>query len=144
LFSAARHEFKHLEFFYFHNCIYETIWKDNERRHDRIPTFEILHRFNRDYKVIIVGDATMSPYEIVSKGGSVEHYNDETGLAWLQRIKEHFDSVVWLNPSAERGWNYFESINIIREVFDHRMFPLTVEGLTKAMKALKNGKLQYL
>ena len=144
LFSAARHEFKHLEFFYFHNCIYETMWKDNERRHDRIPTFEILHRFNRDYKVIIVGDATMSPYEIVSKGGSVEHYNDETGLAWLQRIKEHFDSVVWLNPSAERGWNYFESINIIREVFDHRMFPLTVEGLTKAMKALKNGKLQYL
>jgi uncharacterized protein with von Willebrand factor type A (vWA) domain len=144
LFSAARHEFKHLEFFYFHNCIYETMWKDNERRHDRIPTFEILHRFNCDYKVIIVGDATMSPYEIVSKGGSVEHYNDETGLAWLQRIKEHFDSVVWLNPSAERGWNYFESINIIREVFDHRMFPLTVEGLTKAMKALKNGKLQYL
>ena len=143
LFSAAKHEFKHLEFFYFHNCIYETMWKDNERRHDRIPTFEILHRFNRDYKVIIVGDATMSPYEIVSKGGSVEHYNDETGLAWLQRVKEHFDSVVWLNPSAERGWNYFESTNIIRDVFDHRMFPLTVEGLTKAMKALKNGKLQY-
>lgn len=143
LFSATRHEFKHLEFFYFHNCIYETMWKDNERRHDRIPTFEILHRFNRDYKVIIVGDATMSPYEIVSKGGSVEHYNDEAGLVWLQRIKEHFDSVVWLNPSAERGWNYFESINIIREVFDYRMFPLTVEGLTKAMKALKNGKLQY-
>jgi uncharacterized protein with von Willebrand factor type A (vWA) domain len=143
LFSAAKHEFKHLEFFYFHNCIYETMWKDNERRHDRIPTFEILHRFNLDYKVIIVGDATMSPYEIVSKGGSVEHYNDETGLAWLQRVKEHFDSVVWLNPSAERGWNYFESTNIIRDVFDHRMFPLTVEGLTKAMKALKNGKLQY-
>jgi uncharacterized protein with von Willebrand factor type A (vWA) domain len=143
LFSAAKHEFKHMEFFYFHNCIYETMWKDNERRHDRIPTFEILHRFNRDYKVIIVGDATMSPYEIVSKGGSVEHYNDETGLAWLQRVKEHFDSVVWLNPSAERGWNYFESTNIIRDVFDHRMFPLTVEGLTKAMKALKNGKLQY-
>ena len=143
LFSAAKHEFKHMEFFYFHNCIYETMWKDNERRHDRIPTFEILHRFNRDYKVIIVVDATMSPYEIVSKGGSVEHYNDETGLAWLQRVKEHFDSVVWLNPSAERGWNYFESTNIIRDVFDHRMFPLTVEGLTKAMKALKNGKLQY-
>ncbi len=144
LFSAARHEFKHLEFFYFHNCIYETMWQDNERRHERIPTFEILHRFNRDYKVIIVGDATMSPYEIVSKGGSVEHYNDETGLVWLQRVKEHFDSVVWLNPSAERGWNYFESINLIREVFDHRMFPLTVEGLTKAMKALKNGKLRYM
>ncbi len=144
LFSAARHEFKHLEFFYFHNCIYETMWKDNERRHDRIPTFQLLHRFNSDYKVIIVGDATMSPYEIVSKGGSVEHYNDETGLVWLQRVKEHFNSVVWLNPGAERGWNYFESTKIIREVFDNRMFPLTVEGLTKAMKALKNTKLQYL
>lgn len=144
LFSAAKHEFKHLEFFYFHNCIYETVWKDNERRHDRIPTFEILHRFNREYKVIVVGDATMSPYEIVSKGGSVEHYNDEAGLVWLQRIKEHFYSVVWLNPSAERAWNYFESINIIREVFDHRMFPLTVEGLTNAMKALKNVKFRYM
>ncbi len=144
LFSAARHEFKHLEFYYFHNCIYESVWKDNDRRHhERIPTFEVLHKFNRDYKVVIVGDAMMSPYEIVTKGGSVEHHNDESGLTWLQRVKEHFTSVVWLNPNAERGWNYFESTRIIRDAFENKMFPLTIEGLTLAMKALKNPKIDY-
>lgn len=143
LFSAAKHEFKHLEFFYFHNCIYESLWKDNERRHDRIATFKMLHQFNRDYKVIIVGDAMMSPYEIVSNGGSVEHYNDEAGLIWLQRIQQHFSSLVWLNPNNERGWNYFESTKIIQEVFKNKMFPLTINGITKAMKALKNNKIVY-
>jgi uncharacterized protein len=144
MFSSAKHEFKHLEHFYFHNCIYESVWKDNLRRHsERTPTLEVLHKFNRDYRVIFIGDAMMSPYEIVSRGGSIEHDNDESGYAWLMRFKEHFPHMVWLNPNAERGWNYFESTKIIREVFDNKMFPLTIDGLTKAMKALKNPKLHY-
>jgi uncharacterized protein len=144
LFSSAKHEFKHLEYFYFHNCVYESVWKDNLRRHsERTPTLEVLHKFNRDYKVIFIGDAMMSPYEIVSRGGSIEHNNDESGLAWLMRIKEHFQHIVWLNPNAERGWNYFESTKIIREVFDNKMFPLTIDGLSQAMKALKNQKIHY-
>jgi uncharacterized protein with von Willebrand factor type A (vWA) domain len=144
LFSSAKHEFKHLEHFYFHNCVYESVWKDNLRRHnERTPTLEVLHKFNRDYKVIFIGDAMMSPYEIVSRGGSVEHDNDESGYAWLMRFKEHFPNLVWLNPNAERGWSYFESTKIIREVFDNKMFPLTIDGLTKAMKALKNPKIHY-
>jgi len=144
LFSSAKHEFKHLEHFYFHNCVYESVWKDNLRRHnDRTPTLEVLHKFNRDYKVIFIGDAMMSPYEIVSRGGSVEHDNDESGFAWLMRFKEHFPHMVWLNPNAERGWSYFESTKIIREVFDNKMFPLTIDGLTQAMKALKNPKIHY-
>jgi uncharacterized protein with von Willebrand factor type A (vWA) domain len=144
LFSSAKHEFKHLEHFYFHNCVYESVWKDNLRRHnERTPTLDVLHKYNRDYKVIFIGDAMMSPYEIVSRGGSVEHDNDESGYAWLMRFKEHFPNLVWLNPNAERGWNYFESTKIIRELFDNKMFPLTIDGLTQAMKALKNPKIHY-
>ncbi|MFT5915911.1 MAG: hypothetical protein ACI81T_002414 [Bacteroidia bacterium] len=138
LFSSARTEFKHLEHFYFHNCIYESVWRDNLRRHsDKIPTFDVLHKFNQDYKVIIVGDATMSPYEIVSQYGSVEHYNEESGLIWLNRVKEQYKNIVWLNPTPERHWQYTESTRLIREWLGDRMFPLTVQGISDAMKCLK-------
>ena len=144
LFSAARWQFKQLEFFYFHNCLYETVWKDNTRRWSkRIPTLELLHKFNRDYKVIFVGDATMSPYEIFYRGGSVEHYNDEPGIVWLRKIKDYFKNVVWINPTPEYEWDYYESVNILREFTANRMFPMTVDGLTQAMKSLKNGKYLY-
>ena len=143
LFSAAKSEFKHLEFFYFHNCIYESVWKNNLLRWDeKTPTLDIFHKYNGDYKVIIVGDATMSPYELTHTGGSIEHYNDESGLAWLKRIKEHFPYTVWLNPTHEDFWQGTRSIELIREVFPDRMFPTTIEGLTKAMKELKGKKLR--
>ncbi len=137
LFSAARHEFKHLEYFYFHNCVYETVWKDNTRRYDRVPTLELLHKYNKDYKVIFVGDAAMSPYEIVSKGGSVEHFNDEAGIVWLHRFKEHFDHIAWINPNEEAGWEFYQSTQIIKEFVDDKMFPMTITGLTDTMKSLK-------
>ena len=142
LFSAAKSELKHLEFFYFHNCVYESIWKDNNMRYsDRIPTFEILHKFNQDYRVIFVGDATMSPYELTAQGGSVEHYNDETGIAWLQRFVTKLPNTVWLNPSNE----YYgtPTVKIIKEVFKDRMFPMTLDGLAKAMKTLKGKKVAH-
>jgi len=143
LFSAARSEFKHMEYYYFHNCIYESLWVDNSMRwSDRIPTFDVLHKYNSDYRVIIVGDATMSPYEITSAGGSVEHYNDESGAAWLQRFKEKFPYTVWLNPTHERYWDGVYSLNMIKEFFDDRMYPLTIQGLTEAMKALRGKKLR--
>ncbi len=139
LFSAAKYEFKNMEFFYFHNCLYEKVWKDNVRRfHDFTPTLEVFHKYNSDYKVIVVGDAYMSPYEVLYAGGSVEHYNDEAGLVWLQRLKEQFPYIVWLNPIPEHHWNYSESIKIIEDTFKERMFPLTIGGLEKAMKALKH------
>ncbi|HNL83765.1 MAG TPA: VWA domain-containing protein [Chitinophagales bacterium] len=142
LFSAAKTEFKHLEFFYFHNCLYESIWKDNIMRfNDRIPTFEVLHKFNPDYRVIIVGDATMSPYELTAKGGSVEHYNDEEGAVWVSRFVERYPNLVWLNPSNEYYWDGVPSIRILKEVVKDRMFPLTLDGLTKAMKTLKGKKI---
>lgn len=137
LFSAAKHEFKHLEFFYFHNCLYESVWKDNNRREKRIPTFELLNKYNRDYKVIFVGDASMSPYEIVYQGGSIEHWNDEPGIVWLNRIKAQFPDMVWLNPIGKDWWGYTQSIKMIQEFTEDRMFPLTVSGLTDAMKSLK-------
>ncbi len=141
LFSAAKSELKHLEFFYFHNCVYESIWKDNNMRYnDRLPTFDILHKFNQDYRVIFVGDATMSPYELTALGGSVEHYNDETGIAWLQRFVEKFPNIVWLNPSNEYYWDGLPTIQIIKEVFKDRMYPMTLDGLAKAMKTLKGKK----
>ena len=143
LFSAAKYEFKHLEYYYFHNCLYETVWKDNARRYERIPTMQLLHKYNKDYKIIFVGDAYMSPYEITSPGGSVEHWNQEAGLVWLQRIKEQFPYIVWLNPMSEYYWQYSESTQILREVFEKRMFPLTIDGITLGMKALKDMKLQY-
>jgi uncharacterized protein with von Willebrand factor type A (vWA) domain len=144
LFSAAKSELKHLEFFYFHNCVYESIWKDNNMRFsDRIPTFEILHKFNQDYRVIFVGDATMSPYELTAQGGSVEHYNDETGIAWLQRFVTKFPNTVWLNPSNEYYWDGTPTVKIIKEVFKDRMFPMTLDGLAKAMKTLKGKKAAH-
>ena len=142
LFSAAKSELKHLEFFYFHNCIYESIWKDNVMRYnDRIPTFDILHKFNQDYRVIFVGDDIMSPYELSALGGSVEHYNDETGIAWLHRFVTKFPNTVWLNPTNEYYWDGVPTIKAIKEIFKNRMFPMTLEGLTNAMKTLKGKKI---
>ncbi|MBX7227533.1 MAG: hypothetical protein K1X55_15970 [Chitinophagales bacterium] len=143
LFSAARSEFKHLEYYYFHNCIYESLWKDNQLRwSDRIPTFEVLHKYNNDYRVIIVGDATMSPHEIISAGGSVEHYNDESGATWLQRIKDHFPYLVWLNPTNEYYWKNIYSLNWLKDFFGGNMFPMTLDGLSNAMNTLKGKKLR--
>jgi len=143
MFSAAKSEFKHLEFYYFHNCIYESVWKSNLLRwEEKIPTLEVLNKFNGDYRVIIVGDATMAPYELTHTGGSIEHYNDESGIAWLKRIKAHFPYTVWLNPTGEYYWAGTQSIKIIQEVFPERMFPMTLEGLSKAMKELKGKKLR--
>ncbi len=143
LFSAAKYEFKHLEYFYFHNCLYENVWKDNARRHERVPTMDVLHKYNSDYKVIIVGDGYMSPYEITHPAGSVEHYNDEAGSVWLQRIKDQYPFTVWLNPTQSNYWEYAPSIKILRQLLNSRMFPLTLEGITLAMKALKNTKLSF-
>ena len=144
LFSAARWEFKYLEFYYFHNCLYESVWKDNRRRYnERIPTLELLHRYNQDYKLIFVGDAAMSPYEIFYRGGSVEHFNDEAGIVWLRRMAKQYKDLIWINPLPEYEWDYYESVNTIREFTRNRMFPMTVDGLTKGMKCLKNRKKTY-
>lgn len=143
LFSAARYQFKHLEFLYFHNCVYETLWKDNHRRKDRIPTWEVLHKYNKEYKVIFVGDASMSPYEITMPKGSVEHYNEESGLVWLERFKAQYPHLVWLNPMIPAYWQYTQSLDIIRKWSGNRMFPLTLHGLTEAMKSLKNPKVTF-
>lgn len=137
LFSAARVEFKHMEYFYFHNCLYEGVWKDNRRRHSEvIPTFDVLHKYASDYKVIFVGDASMSPYEIAYKGGSVEHWNEEAGAVWLQRVRAQWPNAVWLNPVQEKHWGYTHSIQMIRELFSDRMYPLTLEGLERATREL--------
>jgi uncharacterized protein with von Willebrand factor type A (vWA) domain len=143
LFSAARYQFQHLEFFYFHNCVYETLWRDNTRRRERVPTYEVLHKYNRDYKVIFVGDASMSPYELTSPKGSVEHYNEEAGLLWLERFRQQYPSLVWLNPSTVGYWRYSQSIQLIRDWSGNRMFPLTLNGLEQAMKSLKNPKVVF-
>ncbi len=138
LFSAARSEFKHLEFFYFHNCLYESVWKDNSRRwDDRIPLMDILHTYGHDYKLIFVGDASMSPYEIAYPGGSVEHWNEEAGQVWMQRILSTYPKAVWLNPVDEKHWRWTQSIEMIQQMMDDRMYPLTLEGLDRAMKDLK-------
>ncbi|MFO1091135.1 MAG: VWA domain-containing protein [Hyphomicrobiales bacterium] len=137
LFSATRTEFKHLEYFYFHNCLYESVWKDNRRRHtERTPTWEVLRTYPHDYKVIFVGDAAMSPFELTHPGGSVEHMNDEAGLTWLQRVVTTWPHTVWLNPAAERTWHYTPSTDMIRSIFEDRMYPLTLEGLDAAMREL--------
>ncbi|WP_374469073.1 VWA domain-containing protein [Phenylobacterium sp.] len=137
LFSAARAEFKNMEFYYFHNCLYEAVWKDNRRRHaEKIPTWDVLHKFPHDYKVIFVGDATMSPYEITYPGGSVEHWNEEAGAIWLDRVTQIYEHAIWLNPTAERHWDYTPSIGVIKQLMNDRMFPLTLQGLEKAMKEL--------
>lgn len=143
LFSAAKAEFKHMEFYYFHNCIYESVWKNNLLRwNDKIPTFDIIHKFNSDYRVIIVGDATMSPYELSHAGGSVEHYNDESGVVWLKRMKDKFPYIVWINPTNEYYWKGVSSLQMIQEVFPNRMFPMTLDGLGDAMKMLRGKKLK--
>jgi uncharacterized protein len=137
LFSAARSEFKHLEYFYFHNCVYERVWCDNRRRHvEPMPTWDVLRTYPHDYKAIFVGDASMSPYEIVDAGGSVERWNDEAGITWLQRLLTVYPRSVWLNPTPEKWWDYTRSIAMIRQIFGERMFPLTLDGLDRAMRCL--------
>ena len=137
LFSAARAEFKHFEHFYFHNCPYEGVWKDNRRRRTEItPTLDVIRTYGEDYRVVFVGDASMSPYEIVMAGGSVEHWNEEAGQVWMERLLGHFHKAAWLNPVPEAHWGYTHSIGIIRQLMEGRMFPLTVEGLDGAMRAL--------
>lgn len=137
LFSAARTEFKHLEFFYFHNCLYEYVWRDNARRHiDRTPTWQMLHTYPADYKVVIVGDASMSPYEITLPGGSVEHNNPEPGALWLTRLTDVYPHCVWLNPIPEAHWAGSHSIKMIRDLMRNRMYPLTLGGLEQAMREL--------
>jgi uncharacterized protein with von Willebrand factor type A (vWA) domain len=137
LFSAARSEFKHMEHFYFHNCLYEKVWKENRRRFDdTTPTWDVLHTYPHDYKVIFVGDAAMSPYEIMAPGGSVEHFNEETGAAWMERVARTYPACVWLNPVAEKEWDYTQSIRIMRQLMGGRMYALTLEGLDRAMREL--------
>jgi uncharacterized protein with von Willebrand factor type A (vWA) domain len=137
LFSAARTEFKHLEFYYFHNCLYEKLWKDNRRRHvDTFSTQQLLHTYPSDYKIIFVGDASMSPYEIAYPGGSVEHWNEEAGAIWMDRVAQIYERMVWLNPTAERHWDYTPSIGVMKQLMGERMYPLTIDGLEKAMKEL--------
>ncbi len=138
LFSAARAEFKHMEYFYFHNCLYDYVWKDNRRRWtEKIPTWDILHKYPHDYKVIIVGDASMSPYEITVPGGAVEYFNDEPGALWMQRLTGVYERAVWLNPIEEKSWDYVGSIQLLRELMGERMYPLTLGGIDDAMSELK-------
>lgn len=137
LFSAARAEFKHLEHFYFHNCVYESLWKDNYRRHgDRIPTWQVLHTYPHDYKLIFVGDAAMAPYEISEVGGSIEHHNEESGRTWIERLTTTYPHAVWINPEEQQSWPYRQSIRMVEQLLEGRMFPLTLQGLEGAMKAL--------
>ncbi|MCK6430936.1 MAG: hypothetical protein L6Q72_17910 [Burkholderiaceae bacterium] len=137
LFSATKAEFKHLEFYYFHNCVYEYLWRNNRRRFaEKFDTWDVLRKYNPDYKLIFVGDATMSPYEILQPGGSVEHNNPEAGAVWLQRLTHHFPRHVWINPEPEGLWQYRQSISLVSQLVGGRMFPLTLEGLTRAMRQL--------
>ncbi|MCP5151575.1 MAG: VWA domain-containing protein [Ectothiorhodospiraceae bacterium] len=138
LFSAARSEFKHLEHFYFHNFVYESVWKDNRRRHgERIPTMQVLNTYGRTHNLIMVGDATMSPYEIVQPGGSVEHWNEEPGAVWMERLLHAYPRAIWLNPEPRGRWERTPSITITRELMSDRMFPLTLEGLEQGIRALR-------
>lgn len=137
LFSAATAEFKNLEFFYFHNCPYEAVWKDNRRRfNERTPTWDLLHKYGHDYKLVFVGDASMSPYEITHPGGSIEHFNEEAGAVWLKRMATTYPAAVWLNPVPEQYWSYTGSIQLVRELMQERMYPLTLAGLDDAMRTL--------
>jgi uncharacterized protein with von Willebrand factor type A (vWA) domain len=126
-----------MEYFYFHNCLYEGVWKDNRRRHSEvIPTFDVLHKYGGDYKAIFVGDASMSPYEIATPGGAVEHWNDEAGIVWLSRALAQWPNAVWLNPTRQKHWGYTHSIGMVRDIFSERMFPLTLAGLEAATREL--------
>jgi uncharacterized protein with von Willebrand factor type A (vWA) domain len=137
LFAAVRSEFKHLEHFYFHNCVYERVWRENRRRDETsLDTFQLMRTYGRDYKLIFVGDGMMSPYEIMQPGGSVEHFNVESGRVWMERLVGYFRSAAWLNPSHERFWGNVMSIRLLREVMQNRMFPLTLSGLDDMARAL--------
>ncbi|HEX7155610.1 MAG TPA: VWA domain-containing protein [Burkholderiaceae bacterium] len=137
LFSAATSEFKHLEFYYFHNCVYEYLWRNNRRRFsEKFDSWDVLRKYNQDYKLVFVGDATMSPYEILQPGGSVEHDNPEAGAVWLQRFIGQFPRSAWINPEPEGLWAYRQSVSIVRQLIGGRMYPLTLGGLTRAMRAL--------
>jgi len=137
LFSAVHTEFKHLEYFYFHNCIYEGVWKDNKRRNrETLSVWQLIHKYGPDYKLIFVGDATMGPYEITYPGGSVEHWNEESGAVWMKRLLQHFSQAIWLNPQMESYWTYYHSISIMRELMSERMYPLTLNGISDGIKAL--------
>lgn len=138
LFSAAKTEFKHLEYFYFHNFIYDFVWKDNSRRFaETIPTMDVLHKYSSDYKVVFVGDASMSHYEITSVGGNVEYYNEEPGALWMKRVTDTYDNLIWLNPTPEDYWGSTQSITMVKKLVDNKMFPLTIDGITKGIQALK-------
>jgi len=137
LFTAARAEFKHLEHYYFHNFVYETVWKDNRRRHaERMPLAQLMRTYGPDYRLVLVGDATMSPYEIAQPGGSIEHWNEEPGAVWLQRLRQAYPRHAWLNPEPEERWDYVPSVGLARELLEGRMFPLTLAGIDRAMRAL--------
>lgn len=137
LFSAAKSEFKHLEFYYFHNCVYDYLWKNNRRRHaERFATWDVLRKYNPDYRLIFVGDATMSPYEVLQPGGSVEYDNEEAGAVWLRRLVERFPKFAWLNPEPEGVWEYRQSIAVIKQILHSRMYPVTLQGLERAMREL--------
>ena len=139
LFSAARTEFRHLESFYFHNCVYDHVWRDNHRRRtDRVPTFDLLHKYGPDWKAIFVGDAAMSPYELLQAGGSVEYMNDEPGVVWLRRIADHFRRVIWWNPEPPRAWEYTRSTQIVLQAIGPHMFPLTLDGIAEGIDALRH------
>ena len=137
LFSAAKSEFKHLEFYYFHNCVYDFMWKNNRRRYsEKFPTWDVIRKYNKDYKLVFVGDATMSPYEILQPGGSVEYNNEEAGAEWLQRLTNAFPKFAWINPEPQGVWGYRQSIAVIQQLMNQRMFPLTLAGLEGAMRLL--------
>ncbi len=137
LFSAAKSEFKHLEFFYFHNCVYDHLWRNNRRRHaEKMPTWDVIRKFNKDWKLVFVGDATMSPYEILQAGGSVEYNNAEPGAEWLQRLTHAFPQHAWINPEPQGVWDYRQSISIVQQLVQQRMYPLTLAGLEQAMRQL--------
>ena len=137
LFSAANSEFKHLEFYYFHNCVYDFMWKNNRRRYaEKFPTWDIIRKYNKDYKLVFVGDATMSPYEILQPGGSVEYNNEEAGAEWLQRLTHAFPKYAWINPEPQGVWQYRQSISVIQQLMQQRMYPLTLRGLEEAMRML--------
>jgi uncharacterized protein len=137
LFSAAKTEFKHLEFYYFHNCLYDFVWKDNRRRHsERTRTWDLMNKYNHDYRLVFVGDATMSPYEILQPGGSIEYHNEEAGVVWMQRMLDVYSRAVWLNPEPEDIWPYRQSVKVMQEIMNNRMFSTTIQGLEKAMKVL--------
>jgi uncharacterized protein with von Willebrand factor type A (vWA) domain len=138
MFSASKSEFKHLEYFYFHNFIYESMWKDNRRRHnERLTTHEITHKYGSDYKLVFVGDATMSPYEIAYAGGSVEHWNEEPGAVWIKRLLNTFPKAIWLNPEPQMRWDYTPSVKMVRELMDDRMYPLTISGISDGIRKLR-------